>query len=227
MSPSRREHRLLDIITGTRGEKRFMSHSMRAWRAAPVLALMMALAAGCGGSDGLDTAAGSSPSPSAATASEGPAATPAVSSTPSTSTALDANAAAQEAVRTDFRLYQTAFSKALFTQSAHVPDLVHFATAQKQASDRGRVADLKQQGLVYKGTPKNWLGPVSVIGNRATVQLCEKDNASWYEYRASGKVAGTKLNRWNAFEARLLFREGRWQTDIIAASKTVSCKAAT
>ena len=203
-----------------------MPRSLRASGAAPALGLTMLFLAGCGGSGGLDTSAGSSSPTSTAATSASAAATPTVSPVPSIATTVDANAAAKTAVMTDFRLYNNAFSKALFTRSTHVPDLVHFATAQQQASDRGRVQDLKQRGIVYKGTPRDWLGPVSVVGNRATLQLCEKDNASWYEYQASGKLVGTKLDRWNAFEVRLLNRAGRWQTNVITSSKTVSCKAA-
>jgi hypothetical protein len=104
--------------------------------------------------------------------------------------------------------------------------MILLSTGPRQAVDRGNITNLRNRGIVFKGTPRDWVGPVSVVGNRATLELCEKDNASWYEYESSGKVVGTKLDRWNPYEVRLLKRDGRWQTNSLTPAKKISCKGA-
>jgi hypothetical protein len=200
-------------------------------RAAPAAAaLTFALLAGCSGSGGLDTGAAASGSPSSAATSASPsdpAATSSVSagSTAAATASADANAAAQADVAADYQSYDRALAKSLFTHNARVTDLIRFATAPQQAKNRSRIAKMRAQGIVYKGTPRSWIGPVSVVGNRATLHVCEKDNASWYE-DASGRLVGTRLNRWNPLEVRMLKNDGRWQVNLVATSKTTSCKGA-
>jgi hypothetical protein len=207
-----------------------MSRSMTRYGAPAAAVLAVALLAGCSGSGGLDAGAGSSGSPpGAGTSSTSPTDTAtgsaSPSAAPSVSAPADARTPEESAVAADYRSYDQALGKSLFTHNARVTDLIRFATAAQQAKNRSRIALMRAQGVVYKGTPRTWIGPVSVVGNRATVQVCEKDNASWYE-DASGRLVGTRLNRWNPLEARMLKLGGRWQVNLVTASKHTSCKGA-
>jgi hypothetical protein len=202
------------------------SMSMLGGPAAAVLAI--AMLAGCGGSDGLDTAGGSpSPSDTAATPSTGtPAATPTDGPTASSSATVDAKSADESAVATDFLLYNNGLAHALHIRNDRVTDMIEYSTPQRQSVDRGNIADLRQRHIVFKGTAKDWVGPVVIVGNRATLQICERDDTSWYEYESTGKVAGTKLDRWNPYEIRLIKRDGRWQTNILTPDNKISCNSA-
>ncbi len=193
-----------------------------------VLLVTLATLSGCSGSGGLDTGAASG------TASAGATTTP---STPATSAAtpnesgsgtasLDADAAVKSAVAGDLMSYVTARTKALRIRSARVVDMIRFSTPARQARDRANIANMRQQGMVIRGAPRVWVGPMSVVANRANVQYCEKDDASWYVYAKSGKLAGTRLDKWVGYEFRMLNRDGRWQVNIVAASKKTSCKDA-
>jgi hypothetical protein len=199
-----------------------------AWGTGSAVLLTMVLVAGCGGSDGLDTSAGSpSPSDPAATPSTStPAATPTASPTASSSATVDAKSADESAVATDFLLYVNGLAHALHIRNDRVRDMIEYSTPQRQSVDRGNIADLRQRHIVFKGTAKDWVGPVVIVGNRATLQLCERDDTSWYEYESTGKVAGTKLDRWNPYEIRLIKRDGRWQINTLTPAKKISCKAA-
>jgi hypothetical protein len=205
-----------------------MSGSLRAWVAVPAVALTLVLAAGCSGSDGLDAAGGASSPTGSAASSDSASPSPTATASPSqlATVSADPDAAAESAVAADFRVYIGALGHAFRLRNTRVPDMIRLSTAQRQAVDRGDIANLRARGIVFKGTPRDWVGPVSVVGNRATLQLCEKDNASWYEYASTGEVVGTKLDRWNPYEVRLLKRDGRWQTDILTPAKKVSCKGA-
>jgi hypothetical protein len=125
------------------------------------------------------------------------------------------------------RGYETALEKALFTRTTRGTDLVRYTTAGWLAHNRSRVEPMRRTGIVYTGTSKNWFGPASVVGNRAILRLCERDDTSWYVYVASGRIAGTKLDRWNGLQVRLLLRDARWQVDRVTLSKKTSCKDAT
>jgi hypothetical protein len=187
----------------------------------------VALLAGCSGSGGLDTDAASGSSSKGATVSPSTPATGSVSPTASASATVDANAAAESAVAADLMSYVTARSKALRIRSTQVVDVIRFSTPARQARDRATIATMRQQDIVARGTPRVWVGPVSVVANRADVQYCEKDDAAWYEYAKTGKLAGTRLHKWIGYEFRMLNRDGRWQVNVVVASKKTSCKDAT
>jgi hypothetical protein len=195
---------------------------------AALLGLVLALLAGCSGSGGLDTdAASGSPSAGATTSPTTPATSATSPSTSATASAsVDPNAAAESAVTADLMSYFTARTNALRTRNVRVADMIRFSTPARQARDRANIANMRQQGMVIRGTPRVWVGPVSVVANRADVQFCEKDNASWYVYEASGKPAGTRLDKWIGYEFRMLKRDGRWQVNILVAAKKTSCKDA-
>jgi hypothetical protein len=191
--------------------------------------LGVALLAGCSGSDGLDTAApsGSSGSPASdAATSPSPTSTALPTESPSASATVDANAAVESAVAVDLMSYVTARSQALRTRNARVVDMIRFSTPARQARDRANIANMRQQGMVTRGTPRVWVGPVSVVANRADVAYCEKDDASWYVYAKSGKLAGSRLDKWIGYEFRMLKRDGRWQVNLVTVSKKTSCKDA-
>jgi hypothetical protein len=196
---------------------------------AALLASILGLLAGCSGSGGLDTrAASGSPSAGATISPSAPAITatsPTSSATASAS--VDPNAAAESAVAADLMSYVNARSKALRIRSTRVVDVIRFSTPARQARDRATIANMRAQGIVARGTPRVWVGPVSVVANRADVEYCEKDDASWYEYAKTGKLAGTRLDKWIGYEFRMLNRHGRWQVSVVAPSKKTSCKDAT
>jgi hypothetical protein len=196
---------------------------------AALLGVLLATLAGCSGSSGLDTAAASS-SPSTGATSGSPTPTASAASPTASATAsstADANAAVEAAVATDLMTYVNARSKALRIRSIRVVDVIRFSTPARQARDRATIAAMRQQGIVARGTPRVWVGPVSVVASRANVQYCEKDDASWFEFAKSGKLAGTRLDKWIGYEFRMLNRHGRWQVNLVAASKNTSCKDAT
>jgi hypothetical protein len=198
---------------------------------ATMLGLVFALLVGCSGSSGRDTGGASSGSPSAA-ASGGPAGPSTTSSAsptsaPSSSVTVDPAAAEEADVTAAVRGYEKALEKALFTRTIKGTDLVRYTTAGWLAHNRSRVQTMRRSGIIYKGTSRNWFGPASVAGNRATSRLCERDDASWYVYVSSGRIAGTKLDRWNGFQVHLLHRDARWQVDRVTLSKKTSCKEAT
>jgi hypothetical protein len=198
--------------------------------ALPAAALLgMALLAGCSGSGGLDTdAASGSPSTGATISPTTPATSAAVPTTSASASAtVDANTAIESAVAADLMSYVTGRTKALRIRSARVVDVIRFSTPARQAQDRATIATMRRQDIVARGTPRVWVGPVSVVANRADVQYCEKDNAAWYEYAKSGKLAGTRLDKWIGYEFRMLNRDGRWQVNVVVASKKTSCKDAT
>jgi hypothetical protein len=188
--------------------------------------LGVVLLAGCSGSEGLDTAAGSGSPSSDATTTPSPTSTVLATESPSASATVDANAAVESAVAVDLMSYVTARSQALRTRNTRVADMIRFSTPARQARDRANIANMRKQGMVTRGTPRVWVGPVSVVANRADVAYCEKDDASWYVYEKSGKLAGTRLDKWIGYEFRMLKRDGRWQVNLVTASKTTSCKAA-
>jgi hypothetical protein len=115
---------------------------------------------------------------------------------------------------------------ALHIRNDRVTDVIEYSTPQRQSVDRHNIADLRARDIVFKGTATDWVGPVVIVGSRATLQLCERDDTSWYEYESTGKVAGTKLDRWNPYEIWLIKRDGHWQTNILSPAKKISCKAA-
>jgi hypothetical protein len=198
-----------------------------AWGTAPAVLLTMVLAAGCGGSDGLDTAGGSPSQSGPGATSSSPAVTPTTSLAPSASESapVDPDTVAQSEVTADFVLYDQALTKALRTRNARVTELIRLSTAPRQAKDRSKIQTMRQRGIVFKGTPRTWVGAISVAGNRAAVQVCEKNDASWY-LDGAGKLVGTRLDKWDPFEVRMLRRDGRWQVNLVVAGKKNSCKGA-
>lgn len=201
-----------------------MSGSLSRWGGPAVALLTAVVATGCGGSGGLDTRT----QPSSSTASEAASSSAAApeSSSPPTTATVDPAAAAESAVAADYRHYDKGLTRSLRTRNARVIELIRFSTPQRQAKDRGKIQTMRQRGIVYQGTPRSWVGPVSVVGNRATLHVCERDDASWYEQASSGRLVGTRLDRWNPYEVRVLKRDGRWQVNLVTASKKISCKGA-
>lgn len=226
-----RRYLFSDRIGHLTGERSVMSRSMMGFGAPAAAVLAIVLLTGCSGSGGLDSGAASSGSPSGAATSASPSDAPATGSASSTTTATaapsaDANTAAEADVVADYLLYTNAQTKSLRLRNARVTDLIRFSTAPQQAKERAKIATMRKRDIIYLGTSRNWVGPVSVVGNRATMHVCEKDDASWYAYASSRKVVGTKLDRWNPYEIRLLKRDGLWLVNLTIASKKISCKGA-
>jgi hypothetical protein len=128
-------------------------------------------------------------------------------------------------VKADFLLYDRALTKALRTRNARVTDLIRLSTAARQAKDRSKIATMRQRDIVFKGTPRTWVGSVTVVANRATLRICQKNDASWY-VDGSGKLVGTRQDKWDPYEVRVLKRDGDWQVNLVVSGKKSSCKGA-
>jgi hypothetical protein len=204
-----------------------MSPSMRAWGIAPAVLLTLVLAAGCGGSDGLDSAAGSSPSGTASAASPTDPATgsPSPTAAPSSSATATVDPAAA-AARADYARYHAGYVKAIKTRDEHVPDAISYATAKRQTVVRTLIRFMRSENLVNKGNARDWTKDVTVLGRRATLRYCEFDSSTYYVYAATGRKYVSVKDKWNAHGVALLRRDGRWQVDSIVFSK-FSCKGAT
>jgi hypothetical protein len=199
-----------------------MSHLMCARGGVALLAVL--LLAGCGGSSGLDTAAGSSDSPSSAPATSSSAPPSTESTDPSMAPTATVDPAA-EAVAADWRRYRSGFVKGLRSRNARVPDLVRYATAKKQADDRDRIRTMRARDYVFKGTPQIWIKDISTDGHRARLRACEFDSASRYVDANTGATVVAVKDKWESRVDRLIMRGGRWQVDSVTFVK-FSCKGA-
>jgi hypothetical protein len=202
-----------------------MSRSMRAWGTAPLVLLSMGLAAGCGGSVGVDAAAGSTSPSGAATTPSSSAASPTASATPSSSPTATVDPAVA-AVRADFGRYYASFITAVRARDEHQPDAISYSTAKQQDVLRSFIRLMRSKKIVAKGTPHDWIKDATAVGRRATLRYCEFDSSAYYVYASTGKKYVPVKDKWNAHNVALVHRGDHWQVDSMAFSK-FSCKGAT
>lgn len=189
-----------------------------------VAVLAVLLVAGCGGSSGLDTAAGSSASPSSAPATSSSDSPSTESTDPSMAPTATVDPAA-EAVAADWRRYRAGFVKGIRTRNERVPDLLRYAAPKQQADDRTRIRTMRAMNIVIKGQARTWLKDITTDGRRATLRYCEFDSSSYYVYASTGRKVSPVADKWNGHRVSLIHRGGRWQVDSVIFKK-FSCKGA-
>jgi hypothetical protein len=192
----------------------------------PAVLLTLVLVAGCGGSDGQDTAAGSSSPSATAAAPSIPAASPSPTAASSSSPTATVDPAVA-AVRADYERYHAGFIKALRTRDEHAPDAISYATAKRQSVVRTFIRFMRSSNVVAKGNARDWTKDVTVDGRRATLRYCEFDSSAYYVYASTGRKYFPVKDKWNAHSVALLRRDDLWQVDSIAYSSKFSCKGAT